>query len=646
MSDYIFKEIDKEKAKAFNEEIKPLLNEYPFIALDECSFYPNQDPRFGYSLKGDRAIARKPGHKGEHYTLLFAISNLKEINPIGDKRNYLIMDNAKIHTAPDKREEAGVPSVEEQMLKKNIEVRFITKYAPMINPAELVFNTLRQQTEKQRHRSYEEMEKSIEKVIKEECKEFRADSLNAMDKETAEMDKDNYLKKYFVRNNELGDDNETNNFIIDQYRENDIPVNEAVRAYNLEKLDESEKDDIRDATTEEKVKNLQKEIRQTRFRKVVRKEATNQAETDFGSEASPAPGSDFIIDQFNKDNITPAEAEIEQERTFIFDFRQVAGAAATATDSDILTYCRKNLTGSQAAALYNGNPQVLGSELRKGTGNDQVEFDGKYYQVTDTVGIIAAKKAKIDDANNKVKLTNAKTAAETAIKGAQKESGKPEITDTELNKHLKEVDQVLEAIATLRKAKEKPSFDATKARTEAITKKKELTDKIDAEKAKEPTKEPPKKEEPTNNEIKEAINNALGIEIQSFLKENLKDKEEEFVKLLDELPGTDKPTGSDEKEKIKNFLASQKAEVVIKVVFRQKLKDEDFQTQIEDEMKNKKNGDEKPLDETFYPKENGKFTQEAMIRYLYEKKTGQSHQFAAKNEERGGSDTSTSGKSH
>jgi hypothetical protein len=35
-----------------------------------------------------------------------------------------------------------------------------------------------------------------------------------------------------------------------------------------------------------------------------------------------------------------------------------------------------------------------------------------------------------------------------------------------------------------------------------------------------------------------------------------------------------------------------------------------------------------------------------MIRYLYEKKTGQSHQFAAKNEERGGSDTSTSGKSH
>jgi len=188
---YHYTLLDKEKAKSFNEEIKPLLNEYPFIALDECSFYPNQDPRFGYSLKGDRAIARKPGHKGEHYTLLFAIRNLKkngvvywklvkgsvnweifynfleEINPIGNKKNYLIMDNALIHTAPKKRKEAGIPSVEEQMLRKNIEVRFITRYAPMLNPAELVFNTLRQQTEKQRPRSYEELKSAIEKAVEE-----------------------------------------------------------------------------------------------------------------------------------------------------------------------------------------------------------------------------------------------------------------------------------------------------------------------------------------------------------------------------------------------------------------------------------------------------------------------------------------------
>jgi len=72
-----YNQLDEEEAKAFNEEIKPLLDKTPFIALDECSFYPNSDPRFGYSLKGERAIAKIPSHKGKHYTLLLAISNLK-----------------------------------------------------------------------------------------------------------------------------------------------------------------------------------------------------------------------------------------------------------------------------------------------------------------------------------------------------------------------------------------------------------------------------------------------------------------------------------------------------------------------------------------------------------------------------------------
>ena len=45
---YHYTQLDKEKAKAFNEKIKPLLlNNQPFIALDECSFYPNLDPRYG-----------------------------------------------------------------------------------------------------------------------------------------------------------------------------------------------------------------------------------------------------------------------------------------------------------------------------------------------------------------------------------------------------------------------------------------------------------------------------------------------------------------------------------------------------------------------------------------------------------------------
>ena len=51
------------------------------------------------------------------------------------------------------------------MAKKNIEVRYIVPYAPMLNPVELVFNLLRQQTEKQKPRNYEEMKKAIKKVV-------------------------------------------------------------------------------------------------------------------------------------------------------------------------------------------------------------------------------------------------------------------------------------------------------------------------------------------------------------------------------------------------------------------------------------------------------------------------------------------------
>jgi hypothetical protein len=95
--------------------------------MDECSFYPKLDPKFGYYWKGERAVEKRPSHKGKHYTLLFAISNqekngvikcklvegganwkvfydfLEKINPIGDKQNIFLMDNARTHTAPNKK---------------------------------------------------------------------------------------------------------------------------------------------------------------------------------------------------------------------------------------------------------------------------------------------------------------------------------------------------------------------------------------------------------------------------------------------------------------------------------------------------------------------------------------------------------------
>ena len=76
------------------------------------------------------------------------------------------MDNASIHNAFRKRREENLPSVKEQMVRKNTEVRYITAYAPMINPTELCFNKLRQKTERQRSRNYEGMKSAIEKAVK------------------------------------------------------------------------------------------------------------------------------------------------------------------------------------------------------------------------------------------------------------------------------------------------------------------------------------------------------------------------------------------------------------------------------------------------------------------------------------------------
>src|SRR2546423_12796339 len=75
------------------------------------------------------------------------------------------MDNSSVHKAPDKRIEAKMPSVEEQLARKGIEVKFITTYAPMLNPTELCFNLLRQQIEKNRPRSEEELRSAIEKTV-------------------------------------------------------------------------------------------------------------------------------------------------------------------------------------------------------------------------------------------------------------------------------------------------------------------------------------------------------------------------------------------------------------------------------------------------------------------------------------------------
>ena len=137
--------------------------------------------------------------------------------------------------------------------------------------------------------------------------------------------------------------------------------------------------------------------------------------------------------------------KINERRVFIRNFHGAVpgGNSATALSPNILAYFDK-MNASQAAALYNAG--VPGSVLGKGNGG-KVSFNGKKYSPNDANTIKNAYQAKLADDKRKRKeqeLSDAKTAAEGKIKASQKETGKPEITDPELNKHLKEVDKVLD----------------------------------------------------------------------------------------------------------------------------------------------------------------------------------------------------------
>lgn len=186
--------------------------------------------------------------------------------------------------------------------------------------------------------------------------------------------------------------------------------------------------------------------------------------------------------------------------------------------------------------------------------------------------------------------------------------------------------------------------------------------KIDVEKTQEPKKGPKKKEKKEltpDKEIEQVIQTVLADttikprdqvlkswqfynnlisklktaeEIQNFLEQNIKNNEASFIKHLEELPDTSKPTGNNDKEKMVNFLTNEIAETVIKTVFSYKLKDDTYKTEVENEMTSEED-DEKTLDEKDYPKQNNKYTTEAMIRYLYEKETGQTHKFLMKDED-------------
>lgn len=177
-----------EEIKKFVDMVRGLPSEQ-LLALDECGFHLNEDPRRGYSLIGKRAIAKRPSSKGEHYTLLLCVRNingkgvvhyklikggaklesfydfLEGIDLSDSEKYYLLLDNARIHWAPKKRKKLGLPTIEKQLNDKNTELIYFPPYTPQLNSTELCFNFLRREIEKNRPRNFEQLKLFIDKAI-------------------------------------------------------------------------------------------------------------------------------------------------------------------------------------------------------------------------------------------------------------------------------------------------------------------------------------------------------------------------------------------------------------------------------------------------------------------------------------------------
>ncbi|MCE8166087.1 MAG: IS630 family transposase [Candidatus Moeniiplasma glomeromycotorum] len=207
-----YSEQDKEKIRRFITENSWLLSSNSFSALDESSFNLGAVPRYARSHKSKRAVVKQPGKRGCNYTLLLCIRNtekqavisykliknekkkikdketgkvkfkkgtdaidfynfLKDIelpidgNEISDSKHYLLLDNSRIHSAPDKLKEAGLLSIGELAEQKNIVLIHLPKYVPELNPTEKCFSIIKQYYRQRRSRTEEELRKVIEEAI-------------------------------------------------------------------------------------------------------------------------------------------------------------------------------------------------------------------------------------------------------------------------------------------------------------------------------------------------------------------------------------------------------------------------------------------------------------------------------------------------
>ncbi|CAI2169069.1 11829_t:CDS:2 [Funneliformis geosporum] len=180
-----YSEQDEEKVKNFVRDNYRLLSLSSFSAVDECGFNLGAVPYYARSLKGKRAVVKRPGKRGSNYTLTLCVQNVKEKAVISYKlikggsktknfheflsnikfTTHLLLDNAQIHHATKSCQKLGLTTIAELAKQKNIKLVYLPSYSPKLNPVENCFSVIKSYYRKKRPRSEEELRKIIEEVI-------------------------------------------------------------------------------------------------------------------------------------------------------------------------------------------------------------------------------------------------------------------------------------------------------------------------------------------------------------------------------------------------------------------------------------------------------------------------------------------------
>ncbi|CAI2183545.1 12993_t:CDS:2 [Funneliformis geosporum] len=156
---------DKEKIKKFAAENSWLLDLDSLLAVDECGFKLGAVPRYARADKSKRAVVKRPTREKVDTKVFYDF--FEGINFPNNGKNYLLLDNAGIHYGNKKRIKVlKLPTIEEQVEKKNTELVYLVSYAPELNPVEKCFAFIKHYYRKARPQTFEELKRVVEEAIK------------------------------------------------------------------------------------------------------------------------------------------------------------------------------------------------------------------------------------------------------------------------------------------------------------------------------------------------------------------------------------------------------------------------------------------------------------------------------------------------